>query len=85
MSEPNAENDIDAGLLLQELRNVNPDECEDEDEIEREQRERMGFLVLVRNLSMSDEFVIFALNRPSEVEKLVFNVISLSAKFTLMI
>ena len=40
MSEPHAENDIDAGLLLQELRNVNPDECEDEDEIEREQREQ---------------------------------------------
>ena len=48
MSEPHAENDIDAGLLLQELRNVNPDECEDEDEIEREQRERMPDIAFLR-------------------------------------
>ena len=51
MSEPHAENDADAGLLLHELRNVNANEYEDEDEIEREQRERMPDIAFIRQES----------------------------------
>ena len=54
MSDQNGENDIDAGLLLHELRNVNQNEDEDEDEIIREQRERMPDIAFMRQSGQNE-------------------------------
>ena len=55
MSDRNGENNIDAGLLLHELQNVHHGLNDDEDEIMREQRDRMPDIAFMRQDGLNEE------------------------------